>query len=102
MIAPINGEVIIYRQDRLDFGALQQRINRRPATTARLAREYPAHLIAFDLLHRAGTDLLRQPYGGAGRVQQADDLTAQRQPNHSVPFPWPLAISWLDGQNACC
>lgn len=58
----IDGEAVIYQGGRLDFSALQHRLNRPAATTARLAREHPAHLVAFDLLQQGDTELLRQPY----------------------------------------
>lgn len=80
----LDGEVIVYREGRLDFGALQPRINRRPATTARLAREQPAHLIAFDLLHRAGTDLITRPYRERRAALEA--LFA----DHALSAPWAL------------
>jgi ATP-dependent DNA ligase len=58
----IDGEAVIYMGGKLDFSALQQRMNRRPRTVALLAREQPAHLAAFDLLQHAGTEMLAWPY----------------------------------------
>ncbi|MFV0138120.1 ATP-dependent DNA ligase [Streptomyces sp. HMX87] len=80
----LDGEAVIYRQGRLQFAALQQRINRRPSTTARLAREQPAHLIAFDLLHRDGTDLITRPY--TERRAALESLFR----DHSLGAPWTL------------
>ncbi len=54
----IDGEAVIFAEGRLGFPALQQRMNRRPASVARLAREQPAHLVALDLLQHAGTEML--------------------------------------------
>lgn len=90
----LDGEVIIYREGRLDFSALQHRINRRPATTARLARQQPAHLIAFDLLHRAGTDLLHRPY--KERRAALEDLFA----SHALGAPWALTPVTKDARQA--
>ncbi|WP_125623070.1 DUF2188 domain-containing protein [Streptomyces sp. WAC 00631] len=80
----LDGEVIIYQEGRLDFASLQRRINRRPATTAHLAREQPAHLIVFDLLHRVGNDLIRRPYRERRAALEA--LFA----DHALGAPWVL------------
>ncbi|WP_327335680.1 ATP-dependent DNA ligase [Streptomyces sp. NBC_01324] len=57
----INGELVVWDKDRLAFEHLQGRLNRRAASAARLAREWPAHFVAFDLIRRA-TDLTGHPY----------------------------------------
>jgi DNA ligase-1 len=57
----IDGELVPWREGSvLDFASLQTRLGRvRPS--AALLDEVPVVLVAFDLLHRAGTDLLELP-----------------------------------------
>jgi ATP-dependent DNA ligase len=57
----LDGELVVWHDGRLAFEWLVQRINRTGATAARLAGEYPAHFVAFDLLHR-GISLQGRPY----------------------------------------
>ncbi|WP_327686188.1 ATP-dependent DNA ligase [Streptomyces sp. NBC_00467] len=86
----LDGEVVIHTGGRLDFSALQQRMNRRPATTARLAIEQPAHFIAFDLLEHAGSDMLTWPYAERRAV-----LTSLFQ-NRDLHAPWQLTPATED------
>jgi ATP-dependent DNA ligase len=90
----LDGEVVIYRGGRLDFGALGHRLGRRLGETARLARTEPAYFIAFDLLHRAGRSLLGRPY----RVRRAEleELFAE----HVLTAPWSLSPSTSDRRQA--
>jgi ATP-dependent DNA ligase len=90
----IDGEAVIHIEGRLDFGALQRRMNRRPRTVAELARRQPAHLIAFDLLHHAGTDLLTWPY----RERRAA-LESLFQ-SHELQAPWALTPATADPDEA--
>ena len=52
-----DGEIVIWRNDRLDFDALQQRLGTGTAKAKSLAVEAPASYVAFDLLHLMGQDL---------------------------------------------
>ncbi|MFF8842060.1 DUF2188 domain-containing protein [Streptomyces sp. NPDC015127] len=90
----IDGEVVIHTGGRLDFSALQQRINRRPRTVARFARDTPAHLIAFDLLQHAGAEMLTWPY----RERRAA-LESLFQ-GHGLEAPWALSPSTTDRDEA--
>ncbi len=55
--AAIDGELLIVRKGRVQsFNTLQQRLNRK-TVTAKMLAEYPAHLIAYDLLVEGGEDL---------------------------------------------
>jgi ATP-dependent DNA ligase len=56
----LDGELVIWRQGRLDFHALQARTS--AAVTRRLARTTPASYAAFDVLATGGTDLRGRPY----------------------------------------
>ncbi|MFE1962015.1 hypothetical protein [Streptomyces sp. NPDC059479] len=47
----LDGEVVVWANDRLAFERLQGRLNRTAARAARLAARWPAHFVVFDLLH---------------------------------------------------
>ncbi|MFF3558425.1 ATP-dependent DNA ligase [Streptomyces sp. NPDC002574] len=55
----VDGEVVIWRDGRLDFGALQRRAL---GSTRRRLSAPPANYAAFDLLAVGGTDLRGRPY----------------------------------------
>ncbi|MER6181803.1 hypothetical protein [Streptomyces sp. NPDC001652] len=55
-------ELIVWEAGRLAFERLQQRMHRRGAAAARAAVEFPAHLIAFDLLRVHDRDLTGRPF----------------------------------------
>jgi ATP-dependent DNA ligase len=69
----IDGEVVIWNGDRLEFDLLQQRLVKPPAKAAALRRAHPASYVAFDLLAHCGTDLRRQPW--ATRRRQLEEVT---------------------------
>ncbi|WP_446590428.1 ATP-dependent DNA ligase [Streptomyces sp. LARHCF249] len=86
----LDGEAVVYREGRLDFGALQQRTSGGARSVGRLVREQPAHLIAFDLLHHAGADLLTWPYR-----QRRAALESLFQ-GHGLHAPWALTPTTAD------
>lgn len=53
----VDGEVVIWSGDRLDFGLLQQRMVSSPGRIAAQVAAHPASYVAFDLLAAGGTDL---------------------------------------------
>lgn len=57
----VDGEAVVWREGRLDFDALQQRLVTRGTALARLARRVPAVFVAFDLLAVAERDVRRHP-----------------------------------------
>ncbi|QIJ62538.1 ATP-dependent DNA ligase [Streptomyces sp. JB150] len=59
----LDGELVVWVEDRMSFEALQRRAVSGGRTAARLAAELPAHLIVFDLLQTGGQELLHVPYG---------------------------------------
>lgn len=59
--AVLDGEAVIWRDGRLDFARLQQRLTRRGPALARLVRSTPAVFVGFDLLAVAGHDIRRHP-----------------------------------------
>ena len=58
----INGELVLWRDGRLDFAALQQRLHPAASRADGLARSMPVSYVIFDLLEVAGADLRRRPY----------------------------------------
>jgi ATP-dependent DNA ligase len=57
----LDGEIVIWGDDRLDFDALQRRMGASPATARRLAAEQPASFVAFDVLAVLGRDVRTMP-----------------------------------------
>jgi ATP-dependent DNA ligase len=57
----LDGELIIPAGDALSFEALQLRLHPAQSRVLRLAKETPAELMAFDLLHFEGESLADQP-----------------------------------------
>ena len=59
----IDGELLIVRDGRVEsFATLQQRLNRKKVTP-KLVAEFPAHIIAYDLLARDGYNLRSLDFG---------------------------------------
>ena len=59
----LDGEIVIDAEgDAQAFGALQQRIHPAASRIERLASEWPASYVAFDLLELDGTDLRGEPF----------------------------------------
>lgn len=52
----VDGEAVVWSDDRLDFDTLLRRLNAAPATLARIVNEHPASYVAFDLLAVADRD----------------------------------------------
>jgi ATP-dependent DNA ligase len=84
----VDGEVVVVRDDRLDFDALQNRLHPAASRAARLARETPAGLVAFDLLAAGGDDLREAPFDE--RREKLVSLAA------GLPPPWVLTPSTTD------
>jgi ATP-dependent DNA ligase len=53
----VDGEVVIWNGDRLDFGLLQRRMITATSRIAALVAAHPASYVAFDLLATGGSDL---------------------------------------------
>jgi ATP-dependent DNA ligase len=58
----LDGELVVPAHGRLDFGELQRRARRRGRSAAQAATEFPAYLIAFDVLEVDGEELLARTY----------------------------------------
>ncbi|MFJ1796823.1 ATP-dependent DNA ligase [Kitasatospora griseola] len=58
----LDGELVVWEAGRLAFGRLQRRLASRGARAEQAAREWPAHFVAFDLLHNGAKDLTGWSY----------------------------------------
>ena len=81
----LDGEIVIDGEgDGQAFGALQQRIHPAASRIERLASEWPASYVAFDLLELDGIDLraraVRAPPRGARRARGDPPLDARARP----------------------
>ncbi|MFF9090414.1 ATP-dependent DNA ligase [Streptomyces sp. NPDC014991] len=85
----LDGELVAWERNRLAFERLQQRLARRGTAAAQAAQEWPAHFVAFDLVHR-GDDLTDWPY--ARRRAALETLFAER----GLTTPWVLCPSTTD------
>jgi ATP-dependent DNA ligase len=59
----VDGEIIIARDGRLDFEALQLRLHPAESRVRKLAAETPAEFVAFDLLALGDESLMTTPFG---------------------------------------
>jgi ATP-dependent DNA ligase len=58
----VDGEVVVWNGERLDFGLLQKRMVTAPGRLGPLVAAHPASYVAFDLLAAGGTDLRSRPW----------------------------------------
>jgi len=90
----LDGEIVIDGDgDAQQFGALQQRIHPAASRIERLAREWPASYVAFDLLELDGADLRGEPF--ERRREALDGLPGVRR-STLVRDP-AQAQAWLEG-----
>jgi ATP-dependent DNA ligase len=76
--AVVDGEIVIPLLGGAGFEALLARLHPSPSRVARLARETPATLVAFDLLALGGEDLRARPF--AVRRARLEALLARSPP----------------------
>jgi ATP-dependent DNA ligase len=88
----LDGEIVIDGDgDGQAFGALQQRIHPAASRIERLASEWPASYVAFDLLELDGSELLQEPFE---RRREALDALAGLRRSELVRDP-AAAERWL-------
>lgn len=90
----LDGELVVWEAGRLAFECLQDRLQRRGAGAARLADQWPAHFVAFDLLRLAGTSTLAWPY------QRRRAALEKLFTEHRLTAPWALCPSTTDPDTA--
>lgn len=90
----LDGEIVVWREDRVQpFAELQKRIGRK-TLSPKLLREIPAVLLAYDLLEWESRDLRALPQAKR-RVLLDDLLTAAQHPS-LVASPMLHGESWRD------
>ena len=92
----IDGELVILDDDgRQEFDALQQRIHPAASRIERLAKEMPAHFVAFDLLSHDDHVLLEEPFERRrAELEQLVGKSVQLTPATRDPAE---AEPWLQG-----
>ena len=88
----VDGELVRWADDRLDFAALQRRGTAGARAARELARSEPAHLVVFDVLEAGGRDL--RPLPLVERRVVLESLFS------AVPAACPLTISLHTGDAA--
>ena len=90
----LDGEIVVWREDRVQpFAELQKRIGRK-TLGARLLREIPVVLLAYDLLEWQGRDLRAMPQ--QARRGLLDDLLASVQHPSLIASPMLHGDDWQD------
>jgi ATP-dependent DNA ligase len=80
----LDGELVLWREGRFDFTALQQRLHP-AASRAGVLAALPASYVVFDVLALNHQDLRAQPYSARRAV--LDDLLGRQLPHGLVPVP---------------
>jgi len=95
----LDGELVVPASGGVDFAALQHRLHAGDRRIARLAREAPAALIAFDVLTHDGRDLRPAPYDERRRLLE-DLLAAPRPALGLMPMTTDAAsaLTWTRAQ----
>jgi DNA ligase-1 len=90
----LDGEIVVWREGRVQpFAELQKRIGRK-TLSARLLKELPVVLLAYDLLEWQGQDLRAQPL--SARQPLLDALLQQTDHPQLLPSPRLQAPDWAD------
>jgi len=92
----LDGELVIAREGRLDFDALQLRIHPAASRVKMLAAKTPASCIFFDLICKGDRDLRSQPFQKR-RASLESLLKSARPPIHLTPatIDRNLALDWF-------
>lgn len=90
----LDGEIVVWREGQVQpFAELQKRIGRK-TLSARLLKDLPVVLLAYDLLEWQGQDLRAQPL--SARQALLDTLLQQTAHPQLLPSPRLLAPDWTD------
>lgn len=88
----LDGELVIAREGRLDFDALQLRIHPAASRVKLLARETPASVVFFDVLCEGKRDLRKEPFWKRrGRLEAM--LGQAKAPLHITPATRERAVA---------
>jgi ATP-dependent DNA ligase len=88
----LDGEIVIARNDALDFDALQLRIHPAASRVEFLARETPASVVFFDVLSDGNHDLRGTPFK-ARRAILESVLSSAVAPIHLTPATGELVVA---------
>ena len=90
----LDGEIAVWREDKVQpFAELQKRIGRK-TLGAKLLREIPVVLLAYDILEWEGRDLRALPQWG--RRALLDELVTRTQHPSLLPSPMLTGVEWTD------
>jgi len=92
----LDGELVIAREGRLDFDALQLRIHPAASRVKLLAAQTPASCVFFDLLCKGDRDLRNQPFQNR-RASLESMLKSAKPPIHITPATSDrgVALDWF-------
>lgn len=92
----LDGELVIAREGRLDFDALQLRLHPAESRVKMLAKQTPSSIVFFDVLCTGSRDLRAQPFEKRRAVLE-DMLSSIAPPIHITPATRDrkLALSWF-------
>ena len=88
----LDGEIVIARDEQLDFEALQLRIHPAASRVRLLAEQTPASFVGFDLLALGGENLMAAPFGHR-RARLVEVLAGAEAPVHCTPATADLALA---------
>ena len=93
----LDGELVIAREGRLDFDALQLRIHPAASRVKLLAAETPASCVFFDILCKGDRDLREQPFQKR-RAMLESTLNSAKPPIHITPAATDrnIALDWFN------
>ncbi len=90
----LDGEIVVWREDRVQpFAELQRRLGRK-TLGPKLLRELPVVLLVYDLVEWQGRDLRARPQ--ADRRVLLDDVVAQVQHPLLIASPMLTGADWMD------
>ena len=93
----LDGELVLWREGRVDFAALQQRLHPAASRARELSVAMPASYVVFDILALDSTDVRARPY--AARRALLEDLLTRQLPHGLVLMPmttdFAVARTWM-------
>src|SRR5580693_1463057 len=88
----LDGEIVIARNNGLDFEALQLRLHPAASRVRRLSQEIPASIVFFDLLCEGGRDLRGEPFQSRRRELESL-LSSAAAPIHVTPATYEVGVA---------
>lgn len=90
----LDGEIVVWRHDRVQpFAELQKRIGRK-TVSAKLMKDLPVVLLAYDILEWEGRDMRSRPQ--AQRRELLDDVVTQLQHPALIASPMLTGNDWAE------